>query len=134
MSIGWPGECSELCTAVHLLGDVGPEGLDEGHMLGPVQEVHGHAVQQAGSARPGGQADVQIVQVLAAARSSGSPLYLPWLRQPCRQHAPHCEPNADLVTDFNRKLDALCTSESFGQHHDQYSIPSPAHSLMPCCL
>ena len=103
-----PPVCSERCTAAHLLGDVGPEGLDEGHVLGPVQEVHGHAVQQARPARPGGQADVQLVQVVAAARGPGPPLYLPGLRQACRQHARRCQQSADLITEFLCTPDAVC--------------------------
>ena len=68
-----------------LAGNLGPEGLDEGHVLGPLQEVHGHAVQQPRPARPGRQAHMQLVQMVAAAGRTGAPLYFPWLRQPCKR-------------------------------------------------
>jgi hypothetical protein len=44
--------------STHLLGDVGPESLDARDGLGPVQEVHGHAVEQPRAPGAGRQADV----------------------------------------------------------------------------
>ena len=44
--------------STHLLGDVSPESLDTRDGLGPVQEVHGHAVKQPRAPGAGRQADV----------------------------------------------------------------------------
>lgn len=66
----------------HLLRDVGPEGLDAGDGLSPVQEVHGHAVEQARAPGAGRQAHMQLVQVVFAASCPRTALNLARLRQP----------------------------------------------------
>ena len=77
---GGGGVCKQM---PYLASNVLPELLDARHKFGPVQEVHGHAIEEACVAGSRGQADVQLVQVVLAGISPAALLDLARLRQSC---------------------------------------------------
>lgn len=67
----------------YLAGNFSPELLDEGNMLGPLQEIHWHAIQESSATCPSWQADVQLMQMFGAILCPQTSLYLSWLGKTC---------------------------------------------------